>query len=93
MKGEAKSGDDSRVVTLDPQIAQDEDRRLLAEYQSCHTEMLAAADQLSNPRHSMLYPAWKRLTGTLKAIQLKCNEKWFELRKHRKRMRDEGQND
>ena len=78
------------LVTLDPQLAQDEDRRLLAEYESCHTETLAAADQLSNPRHSMLYPAYKRLVDTLAAIRLKCNGKWFELRAHRKKMRDEG---
>ena len=41
-------------MTLDPQLARDEDRRLLAEYESCHTEKLAAADQLLNPWHSML---------------------------------------
>jgi hypothetical protein len=56
-------------VTLDPQLAQDEDRRLLAEYESCQTEKLAAADQLSNPRHSLMYPAYKRLADTLEAIQ------------------------
>jgi hypothetical protein len=78
------------VLTLDSQVAQDEDRRLLAEYESCHAERLAAADRLSNPRHSMLYPAYKQLADALDAIRLKCNAKWFELRIHRKKMRDKG---
>jgi hypothetical protein len=68
----------------------DEERRLIADYEACHTEKLAAADQLSNPRHSMLYPAYKRLVHTLAAIRLKCDEKWFAIRSHRKKMRDEG---
>jgi hypothetical protein len=95
--GEAESGDvcsktasPYSEITLDPQLAQDEDRRLLAEYESCHTEKLAVADQLINPRHSILYPAYKRLADTLEAIRLKCNEKWRELRTHRKKMRDKG---
>jgi hypothetical protein len=41
----------------------------------------------------MLYPAYKRLADTLEAIRLKCYEKWFELRKHRKKMRDKENND
>jgi hypothetical protein len=68
----------------------DEERRLIADYEACHTEKLAAADQLSNPRRSMLYPAYKRLVDTLAAIRLKCDEKWFAVRAHRKKMRDEG---
>ena len=58
--GEAESGDvstrahhvseccreDCEVVTLDPQLARDEDRRLLAEYESCRTQKFAAADQI-----------------------------------------------
>jgi hypothetical protein len=68
----------------------DEERRLLADYEACNTEKLAAADQLSNPRHSMLYSAYKQLAETLAAIRLKCNEKWLAVRAHRKKMRDEG---
>jgi DNA primase catalytic subunit len=68
----------------------DEERRLIADYEACNREQLAAADQLSNPRHSMLYPAYKRLVDTLTAIRLKCNEKWFAVRAYRKKMRDEG---
>jgi hypothetical protein len=62
---------------------------LLADYEACHRENLAAADQLPNPRHSILYPAYKRLVDMLAAIPLKCDEKWFAVRAHRKKMRDE----
>jgi hypothetical protein len=78
-------------VGQDTQLSRDdEERRLLADYEECHTEKLAAADQLSNPRHSMLYPAYKRLVDTLTAIRIKCDQKWFAVRAHRKKMRDEG---
>jgi hypothetical protein len=67
----------------------DEERRLLADYEACHTEQLAASDQLSNPRHSILYAECKRLVDMLAAVRLKCNEKWLAVRVHRKKMRDE----
>jgi hypothetical protein len=79
------------AVAQDIQLPRDvEEGRLLADYEACHTEKLAASDKLSNPSHSMLYPAYKRLVDTLAAIRLKCNEKWFAVRAHRKKMRDEG---
>ncbi len=86
----SKTAFHSSEMTLDPQLARDEDRRLLAEYESCHTEKLAIADQLINPRHSRLYPAYKRLLDMLEAIRVKCKEKWQAVRAHRKKMRDEG---
>jgi hypothetical protein len=77
-------------VAQDTKLPRDaEERRLIADYEACDREKLAAADQLSNPRHSMLYPAYKRLVNTLAAIRLKCDEKWFAVRAHRKKMRDE----
>ena len=76
-------------MTLDPQLAREEDHRLLAEYESCHAEKLATVHQLANPRHSMLYPAYKRLVDALEAIRVKCKEKWLAVRAHRKKMRDE----
>jgi hypothetical protein len=79
-------------VTLDPQLAREEDHRLLAEYESCHAEKLAAVHQLQNPRRSMLHVAYKRLVDALEAIRVKCKEKWLAVRAHRKRMRDEGIN-
>jgi hypothetical protein len=80
-------------VTLDPQLARKEDRRLLAEYESCHAEKLATAHQLLNPRHSMLHSAYKRLVDALEALRLKCKEKWLAVTAHRKKMRDEGVKD
>jgi hypothetical protein len=42
----------------DAQLPQDDEtRRLLAAFEACRAKELAAADQLSKPRHSMLYPA------------------------------------
>jgi hypothetical protein len=75
----------------DAQLLQDDEtRRLLAALEACRAKELAAADQLSKPRHSMLYPAYMRLVDALGAIRLKCNEKRLALRAHRKKMRDEG---
>jgi hypothetical protein len=86
----SKTAPHSSEMTLDPQLAQAEDRRLLAEYESCHTEKLSAVNQLRNPRHNMLYPAFKRLADALEALRVKCKEKWQAVRAHRKKMRDEG---
>lgn len=60
-------GHDVRFVIMCPVVQDtkfprdDEERRLLADYESCHTEKLAATDQLSNPRHSN---AVSRIQGT-----------------------------
>ena len=71
-------------------LRDDEESRLLAEYEACHAEQLAAAEQLSNPRHSMLYPTYARLVKALAAIRLKCSEKWFAVRAYRRKMQHEG---
>jgi hypothetical protein len=81
------------LVTLDPQLARDEDRRLLAEYESCHTEKLDAARQLLKLRHRMVHAAYKRLVDALEVIRLKCKDKWLAVRAHREKMRDEGVDD
>ncbi len=80
-------------MTLDPRLARKEDRRLLAEYESCHAERLATAHQLFNPSHRMLHSAYKRLVDALEALRLKCIEKWLAVTAHRKKMRDEGVRD
>jgi hypothetical protein len=49
-----------------------------------------AADQLSKPRHSMLYPAYTRLMDALGAVRLKCNDIRLAIRAHRKELRDKG---
>jgi hypothetical protein len=81
------------LVTLDPQLARDEERRLLAEYESCHTEKHDAVRQLLKPRHRMVHAAYKRLVDALEVIRLKCKEKWLAVMAHRKKMRNEGVKD
>jgi hypothetical protein len=74
------------------QVTQDnEERRLLALGEECHTEKLAASDKLSNPRRSLLYPTYMRLADELAAIKLKCHRIFLAIREHRrKRERDAG---
>jgi hypothetical protein len=45
---------------------------------------------LSKPRHSMLYPAYRRLVDALGAVRNKCNDIRLAIRAHRKGMRGEG---
>jgi hypothetical protein len=42
-------------------------RPLRAAFDACRADELAAADQLSKPRHSLLYPAYTRLLDALGA--------------------------
>jgi hypothetical protein len=75
----------------DAQLPQDDEtRRLFAAFEAYQAKELAAADQLSKPRHSMLYPAYTRLVDALGAVRLKCNEIWLSTRAHHKELRDEG---
>jgi hypothetical protein len=67
----------------------DKTRRLLAAFEACRAEELAAADQLSKPRRSMLYPAYTRLVDALGAVRTKCNDIRLAIRAHRKQMRVE----
>jgi hypothetical protein len=78
-------------LVQDNQHPQDhEERRLLELFEKCHAESLAAADELANPRCSMLYPTYKRLADALAAIQLRSHDLKLAIRAHRKRMRDGG---
>jgi DNA repair ATPase RecN len=75
----------------DAQLPQDDEtRRLRAAFEACRAEELAAADQLSKPRHSVLYPAYTRLLAALGAVRLKCNDIRLAIRAHRKELRDKG---
>jgi hypothetical protein len=67
-----------------------EERRLLALAEECHAEKLAAADQLSNPRRSLLYTAYMTLADNLAAIKLKCHGISLAIRQLRKKKRDAG---
>jgi hypothetical protein len=62
-------------MAQDAQLPQDDEtRRLIAAREACRAKELAAADQLSKPRHSMLYSAYTRLLDALGAVRLRCNE-------------------
>jgi len=75
----------------DAQLPQDDETRwLLTAFEACRAKELAAADQLSKPRHSMLYPAYTRLVDALGAVRLKCNDIRLAIRAHRKELRDKG---
>ena len=74
----------------DVQLPQDDEtRRLLAAFEACRAKELAAADQLSKPRRSMLYPAYTRLVDAFGALRTKCNDIRLAIRAHRKQMRVE----
>jgi hypothetical protein len=72
-------------------VTQDnEERRLLTLAAECHAEKLAAADELSNPRRSLLYPAYMKLADALRTMKLKCHGISLAIREHRKKKRDAG---
>jgi hypothetical protein len=80
-----------RLKAQDAQLPQDDEtRRLLAAFEACRARELDAANRLSKPRHSMLYPAYTRLVDALGAVRCKCNDIRAAIRGHRKKMRGEG---
>jgi hypothetical protein len=52
----------------------EEELRLLADYEACHREEVFAEAKIANPRRSTLYPTYKRLADSLAAIRLECKE-------------------
>jgi hypothetical protein len=65
-----------------------EEKRHMAASDACRAEEQAVKDQIEHPRRSILFPEAKRLTDSLKAIKLKCDEKRRALREYRQRVRD-----
>lgn len=62
-------------VILDVKLSCDAEKgQLLAIFESCHAEELAAADRLSHPAHSMLY---LRLRDALTTLRHKGDEIGF----------------
>ena len=76
-------------MAQDAQIPQDEERRLLTISEECRAQERALADQLSHPRHGMLYPAYKRLLDAYQATRIECKAKWLAVRTYQKKMRDD----
>jgi hypothetical protein len=65
-----------------------EEVRLLESSATWHAEEKVVAHQLSRPRHSMLYPEYKRLAEALEALRVKCAQKSRAVWAHRQKMRD-----
>jgi hypothetical protein len=65
----------------------DEELRLVADYEACHAEQVAAAAELSKPSRSLLYPTYMRLASSLAAIQLKCETISLAIRAHIRKKR------
>src|ERR1700737_258086 len=53
-----------------------------------HAKEKVAAHQLSHPRHSMLYPEYKRLAEALEALRVKCAQKRWAVWARRQKMQD-----
>jgi hypothetical protein len=67
---------------------EDKELELLASLEISMTHERVAAEQLANPRHSMLYPAYKRLANAREALRVKCHEKSLAIRMHRSRNKE-----
>ena len=64
-----------RSMAHDSQFPQDDEEiRLLSISSACRAKEHASADQLSDPCHSILHPAYKRLLDALSAIRLKDDQ-------------------
>ena len=61
-------------VAQDTQLPRDdEERRLVAVSESCCAKEHATADELLNPRHSLLHPEYMKLLDALRAIRVERN--------------------
>jgi hypothetical protein len=64
----------------------DEGRLLLAVLEDSHARHDIVAEQLRNPRQSLLYPAYQRLENVPEALRVKCDDARSALWAHRKRI-------
>jgi hypothetical protein len=77
------------MMAQETKLPKDEERRLLTASEECFGKQRALADQLLNPRRSMLYPEVMRLTNAFQSIRIECKKKWLALRAYQKKMRDD----
>ena len=76
------------LVVKDMEFPRDEEElRLLADYEACHREQVFAEGELANPRRNMLYPTYKRLADSLAAIRLECKKISLAIGAHIKKKR------
>ncbi len=68
-----------------PAVRDEEELRLLAIAEACHSEEIAASDLLTNPHQSLIYPEYQRLIEELRAKRLKGHQSRIALKAHRYR--------
>jgi hypothetical protein len=74
-------------VKQNPNLAREkEEERLLTIAAAWRTNELIVADQLADPRHSMLYPEVKKLKETLAGFTLEYKRAKLAVKAHRKKM-------
>jgi len=66
----------------------DEGRRLLSIFDKLRAEEIAAADLISHPRQSVLYPAHMKMLADFTALQSKRSLAAAAFREYRKTMRE-----
>jgi hypothetical protein len=88
-KGKAHAGFRYTISAMadQRQPARDEEElRLIAIAEACHSEEIAASDALTNPHQSLIYSEYKRLIEELTAIRLKGHQSRIALKAHRYKM-------
>ncbi len=69
-----------------PAVRDEEELRLLAIAEACHSEEIAASDLLTHPVQSLLYSEYTRLIEELRAKRLKGHQSRMALKAHRYKM-------
>ena len=73
-------------------LRDEEELRLLAIAEACHSEERAESDALTNPAQSLVYAEYQRLVEALRAVRLKSHESRIALKAHRYKMSLERHN-
>jgi hypothetical protein len=63
----------------------DEDRRLLAIFRALRADEEAAAQLISNPQRSLLFPTYRKLVENFEGARFVCNLALLDFRMRRKR--------
>src|SRR5437879_12639382 len=66
-----------------PSVRDEEELRLLAIAEACHSEEIAASDLLTNPHQSLWYGECERLIAELRSKRVEANKSRRPLTRHR----------
>ena len=69
-----------------PAVRDDEELRLLAIAEACHSEEIAASDAITNPHQCLIYSEYNRLIEELRAKRLRGHKSRIALKAHRYKM-------